>query len=122
MLQWDEQKVLLNVRQADSDDLLDRITAYRPSMEPEAIQMIEQELRRRGVTARQVAEHGEACQRECVFQMDGSAKMCSLCRRPAVREVWAWHKLFGKLPLFPRPMRYCNHHDAQGSPDAQARE
>jgi hypothetical protein len=121
-MQWDQQKVLLNVRQADTDDLLDRITAYRPIMEPDAVQIIERELHQRGVTARQIAEHGESCQRECVFHADGSAKMCSLCRKPAVCEAWAWHKLFGKLPLFPRRLRFCKQHGAPALPDVQARK
>jgi hypothetical protein len=111
-MERNEDKLLFNIRQADTDDLLDRITAYRSSMEPEAIDLIEQELHRRGVTAQQIAEHGEACQRECVFHADGSAKMCSFCRKPAVLEAWGWHKLWKRLPLFPRPMRYCKQHSA----------
>jgi hypothetical protein len=109
-MEWDEEKLLLNIRQADTDDLLDRITAYRAGMEPEAIDLIERELHRRGVTAAQILDQAEAYRRECVFDANGIAKMCSTCRRPAVYEGWGWHKILGKVPLFPRWMRYCEEH------------
>jgi hypothetical protein len=110
MLEYDEQKTLLNIRQADTDDLLDRITAYRAGMEPSAIGMIEQELHRRGVTDAQIAERTEAYKGECLFHADGTAKKCALCRKPAVTETMGWHKLFSILPLFPQPMCYCKDH------------
>lgn len=115
MIEYQEQKVIVNIRQADSDDLLDRITAFRNGMEPEAIDLIERELQRRGVTPAQIAERSEQCQRDCVFHADGTAKKCARCRKPAVREQWSWHKLFGLLPLFPRPMCFCKEHAAINS-------
>ena len=109
-MHWDEQKVLLNIRQAETDDLLDRITAYRRGMEPEAIAMIERELHTRGVTAAQIAERQQEYARECLFLEDGTARMCSFCRKPAIEEGWGWHKLWGKMPLFLRRFRYCKEH------------
>jgi hypothetical protein len=109
-MEWDDQKLKVNISRADNDDLLDRITAFRVGMEADAIDLIEQELHRRGVTTAQIAEHREACERECVFDIDGSAKMCSFCRKPAVREGWGWFKLFWLVPLIPRRVRYCKKH------------
>jgi hypothetical protein len=109
-MEWDEEKVLVNVRRADTDDLMDRITAYRQGMEAAAIDIIEQELFTRGITAAQIAERQEECRRECLFQPDGNAVQCSLCRKPAVVECWDWHKLWSKIPLFRRRFRYCKQH------------
>jgi hypothetical protein len=111
-MEWNEEKVLLNIRAADTDDLLDRITAYRAGIEAEAIDLIEQELHRRGVTAAQIHDQAEAYRRECVFDANGIAKMCSICRRPAVSEGWGWHRILGKLPIVPCWMRYCKLHQA----------
>lgn len=108
---WDPQKLLLNIRQADTDDLLDRVTAYRPGMEAEAIGLIEDELHRRGISAGKIQAFREECERDWLFQADGCAKMCSFCRKPAVAERWGWHRLWGKIPLTPRLMRYCKQHD-----------
>jgi hypothetical protein len=110
MMDFDEKKSLLNICQAESDDLLDRITAFRAGMEPAAIEMIEQELHRRGVSQAKINERTEECKRECLFHADGTAKKCVLCRKPAVSETMGWHKLFGILPLFPLPMCYCKEH------------
>lgn len=111
-MDWNEKKVLVNIRQADTGDLLDRVTAYRAGMEPEAIDIVEQELRRRGVTAAQIAEHRETCERECLYYDDGTARMCSLCRKPAVSEEWGWFRLFFVIPLIPRRVCYCKEHGA----------
>lgn len=107
---WDEKKVLENIRAADTDDLLDRITVYRANLEPVAIELIEGELHRRGIGANKIDAHREVCLRECLYHADGTAKMCSLCRKPAVREGWGWHRLMGKIPIMPRWLRYCKKH------------
>jgi hypothetical protein len=112
MLRYNHERVLADVRRATTEDLLDRVTAYRAAMEPEALDLIEAELRSRGVTAAQVADHDERCRREVLFGPDGVAARCSrkTCHRPAVAEGWAWHRLWGRLPLFPRFYRYCAEH------------
>lgn len=109
-MEFDATKVLLNIRAEDTSDLLDRVTAYRAGMEPEAIEAIEDELRRRGVRASDIAAHAEKCQTECLFHADGVAKMCSFCRKPAVSEGWGWHRLLNKVPICPRWLRYCKDH------------
>jgi hypothetical protein len=107
---WDEQKVLANIREAETADLLDRVTAYRQGMEEVAITMIEEELRSRGITAAEIARHREGCERDCIYLPDGTAAMCSLCRKPAVTERWGWHRIWQKIPAFPRWFRLCKEH------------
>lgn len=107
-----ETKVLANIRAADTGDLLDRVTAYRGGMEPATIELVEAELRRRGVRAAEIDAYREECERECLHHADGTAKMCSFCRRPAVAERWGWHRLIGKIPIMPRWLRYCRDHDS----------
>ena len=109
-MDWNPQKVLENIRKAETDDLLDRITAYRQGMEPEAIEMIEDELQRRGIGVAAIEKRRQACERECLFYQDGTAMMCSCCRLPAVAQAWGWHKLRNMVPLFPRRFRYCKTH------------
>jgi hypothetical protein len=108
---WDESKVLANIRAADTEDLLDRITVYRANLEAAAVEMIERELHRRGVSAKKIDSHREECLRECLFHDDGTAKMCSFCRKPAIREGWGWHRLMGTVPILPRWLRYCKSHN-----------
>ena len=114
-MQWDAQKVLLNIRQADTDDLLDRITAYRRGMEPDAIVMIERELRERNVSAAEIAEHREICERDCIYLEDGTAAKCSFCQKPAVAEGRGWWKIYRLVPFFPRRLRYCGRHRPESS-------
>jgi hypothetical protein len=109
-LAFDHERVLANVRQAGTEDLLNRITAYRDGMEPEAIEMIEDELRQRGVTAADIAAHAEQVRNEVIFLPDGIAATCSRCNLPAVAQAWGWFRLFRKIPLFPRREYYCRVH------------
>jgi hypothetical protein len=110
MLKFDPQKCLLEVRRADSEDLLDRVTAYRDGMEPPAVDLIEGELRRRGVVQAAIDVRMAECRRECIFDAENVALPCSRCRRPAIAEMVGWHRLFGLVPVFPRSLRYCREH------------
>jgi hypothetical protein len=110
MLKFNAEKCLAEVSKAETTDLLDRITAYRLGMEPQAIEIIEHELERRGVSGAEIAARGEECRRECTFDRNGVALPCSRCRRPAVVAVMGWHRLWGVLPLFPRRQHYCDQH------------
>ncbi len=110
MFHFDPQKCLLEVRRADTADLLDRITAYRQGMEPEAVDLIEQELRRRGVAQVAVDARMAECRRDCIFDGADIALPCSRCRRPAIAEMYGWHRLFGIVPVFRRSLRYCKEH------------
>ena len=107
---FDPERVRANIEKASDRDLLDRITAYRDGMEPEAILIIEQELKRRGVTPEQIEAHTDAFQGKTFLYPDGTARRCNLCRRPAVERGWTWHRLFGKIPVFPRVFYWCEEH------------
>ena len=109
MLPFNPDRVLLNARAATTEDLLDRVTVYRAGMEPQALDIIEAELRRRGVGAEQIEAHAER-RRDSILLEDGPAAKCSFCHRPAVEQGWAWHRLWGKVPLFPRYVRFCEGH------------
>lgn len=115
-MEWNPEKVLANVAQADTDDLIDRVTAYRNGMEPEAIDMIEDELHRRGISNHVIEERRQAYFGECLLYPDGTAMMCSFCRKPAVARGWGWHKLLHTIPLFPRRFLYCKNHAPATSP------
>ncbi|HXG08278.1 MAG TPA: hypothetical protein VNK04_00650 [Gemmataceae bacterium] len=106
-MHFDADRVRQNARVADTDDLLDRVTVYREGMEPEALDLIEEELRARGVTPAQIAAHARQRQGQVLRLPDGTAAVCSFCRRPAVAEGWGWHWLLGLLPIFPRRFFYC---------------
>jgi hypothetical protein len=107
---FDIERVRENVREATTEDLLDRATVYRSGMEPKALEVIENELRQRGVTEEKVREHENQRRQEIEILPDGTARKCSLCHRPAVAEGWGWHWLWGKVPVFPRFYYYCSDH------------
>jgi hypothetical protein len=102
-------RVRLNVRNSDTDDLLNRVTIFREGMEPEALKIIEDELIQRGVTVEQVEAH-MAKRTEVLFRSDGTAVKCNFCYNPAVEWGWGWHRLFGLIPLFPRQFAWCEKH------------
>jgi len=112
---FDLERVKANVRQATTEDLLDRLTVYRAGMEESALEIIEEELRSRNVSAEEIEAHAERRSRESSFLPDGTAIRCSFCHRPAVAEGWGWHRLWGRVPVFPRYFYYCSEHQ----PDAQ---
>ncbi|HEX4589272.1 MAG TPA: hypothetical protein VH120_05050 [Gemmataceae bacterium] len=110
MLKFDPAAVRKNVRDATTEDLLDRVTAYRAGMEPEALPVIEEELARRGVGPSGIRHHElENCV-DIVYRPEGFAYKCSFCRRPAVRRRWGWHRLWGLLPILPTIISYCSRH------------
>ncbi len=109
-MQLNLEKVRANVEQATTTDLLDRATVYRPGMEPEALEIIDAELRRRGLTEAEIAAHAE--QRQVVVcGPEGWALKCHWCHSPAVVRRWGWHRLWGLLPLFPRRYSCCEEHN-----------
>lgn len=109
VLKFDAQQVWTNVRQAPTEDLLDRITVYRAGMVSEALEIIEGELRERGVDSEQIERHA-AKAAEVLYDGDGIAISCSHCRKPAVTNAWGWQKLWKMLPVFPRRFYYCAEH------------
>jgi hypothetical protein len=113
MFAFDRERVSANVRQASTEDLLDRAAVYSEGMEPEALDLIEAELRRRGVTRQAQEEHAERHRgRSRLPEVEGAAARCSFCDRPAVERGWGWHRLWGLVPVFPRRFRYCAEHAA----------
>jgi hypothetical protein len=111
MLPFDAEQVEKNVKAATTPDLLDRVTFYREGMEAEAIDIIETELRRRGVSAAELEAHESKTRSDKLVDSNGVAQRCSFCSSPAVSESWGWHWLWGKVPLFPRPFRNCRAHE-----------
>jgi hypothetical protein len=103
-------RVRENVRQATTEDLLDRATVYRQGMEPEALEIIDTELYRRGVGPVELAVHAELAGKQTLKTPEGWAMKCHECRRPAVVRVWDWHRLWGRLPIFPRRFHLCEEH------------
>lgn len=117
-MRLDPERVLANARESTTEDLLDRVTVYRAGMEPEALAILEAELRDRGVTAAQIHMHSRSVGERCLRYSDGTALQCSFCRRPAIAIGWGWHRLWGRLPLFPRRFRYCADHQPHHEPEA----
>src|SRR5262245_54319028 len=94
----DLQRVRRKAQEERTDDLLDRVTVYREGLEPEAVDVIEGELRARGLLPQDVADHAALRAREPLLIRDGFPISCSFCTRPAVAEKWEWQ--WG-MPRFP---------------------
>jgi hypothetical protein len=98
------------VATATTDELIDRVTAFRADQDDVALQLFESELQRRGVGRDAIEARKNELKETLLTRADGSALACAFCDRPAEAEVWAWHRLWGKVPLFPRPMAVCPAH------------
>jgi hypothetical protein len=110
MFKLDLDRVRANVAKAMTADLLERATVYRDGMEPAALDLIETELRRRGVSYQQQAEYGEVQEKTVLRGRDGLPLRCCMCPHAAVETHWAWRRLFGIVPIFPRRCPYCERH------------
>jgi hypothetical protein len=110
MLPFEPERVEKNARAATTEDLLERVTVYREGMEPEALEIIEAELRCRGVSWQEVADHDQRLRRDALMDESGIALRCNFCNSPAVDIRWGWHWLWGRVPVFPRKLRYCREH------------
>jgi hypothetical protein len=119
--EFNPERVRANIRNAATEDLLDRATVYRPGLEPAALTMVLEELKSRGVTPEAVVNHEEA-RRGVVFHPGGPARPCARCYKPAVVREWGWHRMFGKLPLFPRQFYLCADHRREPGPVPEAGE
>jgi len=115
-MDFDLQRVRANVRDASTEDLLDRATVYRAGLEPAALPVILEELRSRGVTPEDVVAH-EGSREAVLFDDTGTAMTCQRCRKPAVVRLWGWHRMFGKLPVYPRPFFLCAEHSGREESD-----
>ena len=130
-MQFDPERVRRNVRQATTEDLLDRVTVYRNGMEPAALEIIEGELQDRGILRDRIRAHAAQREQEILPMEDGTAIPCSFCHRLAIAEGWGWHwlgvmiwgKRRGLFPVFPRFYHYCDRHLPPGvQPYASSRE
>ena len=110
-MKFDLRRVAEFIRGAESEDLLDRVTVYRAGMEPAALDLMELELDRRGFTRDDIAEHDRQRRESVILLPDGTALRCSFCDRPAIRKRWGWHRLFGRVPVFPWVFACCDVHD-----------
>ncbi len=110
MLRLDLRQVAAYTRKADTEDLLDRVTIYRKGMEPAALDLMEMELDRRGITLEDIAEYDRVRRETAIMLPDGTALRCNFCDRPAVIRARGWYKLFGLVPVFPRIFARCERH------------
>jgi hypothetical protein len=109
-MEFNLKRVAEFIRGADTEELLDRVTVYREGMEPAALDLMEGELDRRGVTREEIAAHDVMRRETAIMLPDGTAMRCSFCNRPAVKQVRGWHRLFGLVPVFPKLFAYCDFH------------
>jgi hypothetical protein len=109
-MHFDLKRVAEFIRRAETEELLDRVTVYREGMEPAALELMEGELDQRGVTRDDIAEHDANRRATAIMLPDGTALRCSFCARPAAVQARGWHKLFGRIPIFPRLFAYCTTH------------
>ena len=111
----DPERMKRNIHDAQTLDLLDRVTAFRPGLEPQAVGWIEEELVQRGISAEDVLAHADHFSRNAIYLSDGTAARCSFCARPAVARDWGWHRFWGLVPVFPRRYYYCADHHLKPS-------
>jgi hypothetical protein len=119
----DLARIREDARRTSTENLLDRVTVYRGEMESPAVEVIESELKARGVSNSEVEAHAAMRERDGLLRRpDGSVVRCNFCPRPATAHRWRWHRLWGWfLPLIPRFFHLCKEHDEQLPTDAYGR-
>ena len=93
-----ERVRLKNVKEATTEDLLDRATVFRNGMEPAALTLIDAELNERGYTALDIEHHARVRGESALMLPDGVAARCSFCFKPATTEGWGWHRFLWQVP------------------------
>ena len=110
-MRFDIRRVAEFVHSAESEELLDRVTVFRDGMEPAALDLMEGELDRRGVTRAEIAEFETTRRATALTNADGTVVRCTLCYRPATTRVRGWIKIFAKrIPVIPWRLPYCDFH------------
>lgn len=119
----DARRVREDARTASTEVLLDRVTVFREEMQGPAIEIMEAELRARGVQQDAVAAHAAArVSAGLVRHPDGTVVRCAYCPRPATVRARRWQRLWGWfLPLFPRQFSLCPEHAAHLPTDPHGR-
>ncbi len=110
-MKLDLEAVAAWIRRAETDELLDRATVFRPEMEPEAVDLVLAELSRRGISDAKIEGHASARLACAVIRPDGTVERCRFCDRPAAVRAWKWWRLFRIVPVFPVPMPVCERHE-----------
>lgn len=118
-MNFDPKRVAENVREADTEDLMDRITVYRSGMEPAAIGLIEDELSRRGVSDRKIRAHASHIGETAMLDGTGLVIRCMKCQAPAVSLEWRMYRLLELIPVFPMHMPLCEEHGGHRRPDEE---
>ena len=72
-MEFNLKRVAEFIRGADTEELLDRVTVYREGMEPAALDLMEGELDRRGVTREEIAAHDTMRRASAIMLPDGTA-------------------------------------------------
>jgi hypothetical protein len=116
------KRVAAFIRKAETEELLDRVTVYRAGMEEAALDLMEGELDRRGYSREMIDGYRESRLENAILLPDGTALRCNFCNRPAVIRGRGWHKLFKRIPVFPRVFAYCTLHAAHSEPRPQVEE
>jgi hypothetical protein len=109
-MSFDLEKVRANVREAETADLLDRATVWREGIVPEVLDVIEAELCRRGVRAKELEEHARRRAGNMILRRDGLPAVCYYCSKPAVMRRWVWGRMWRIGPPFPRRACVCEEH------------
>lgn len=107
-------KVLQFASKASTRELLDRVTLFRKGMETEAIEILEKELSRRGVSPRDCQEHQEKWAPKILWDSEGLPRTCCKCQNPATSLGKAWVRFFGLIPLIPYRAAFCEDHLPKG--------
>ena len=109
-MELDLRKVAAYVRRAETEELLDRVTVYRDGMEPAALDLMANELARRGLSPEDIAAHDRTRRETAILlrRRDGGA--VQLLRAARRTRAWGWHRLWGRVPVFPRRFLYCEVH------------
>ena len=75
-----------------------------------ALDLMEGELDRRGVTREDIAAHDARQRAAALTRPDGTVKRCDRCDSPAIHQRRGWHKIYGWVPVFRRTFYACEFH------------
>jgi hypothetical protein len=114
-------KLLAHVGQMEQAELLDRVTVFRDALEPDAVEVMEAELARRGIGPEEIHQHYRQIKHRVLRDAHGIPAQCSWCERAAVEMREDFHKLWRLIPVAKRIWYYCERHFAEKEPKAGSR-
>lgn len=118
-MRLDLKTIAARMRSAETEQLMDRVTVFRDEMEPAAVDLIEGELARRGVTDEELTDHSVSRSERLIRRPDGSVVRCSFCERPAVVQARGWFRILRFVPVYPRLFSYCGVHERKSAAPPQ---